>query len=210
MSDSTHWARNSAEHEADFLQTYRHAALALEAQAPNLEQGTWAVSLDADETVLDNSLYQKERQEQCEGFTRPSWEAWVARREAKALPGTKEFLQRVHKLGGVIAIVTNRRTGQECDDTQANFQALSLPFDVMLCGSGDKEPRWESVINGTASPDLPPLKLVLWIGDNIRDFPDLDQDVRNEPDDEGFRDFGTRFFVVPNAMYGSWTSNPKQ
>jgi len=210
MSLATRWVRTSAEHQAAFLQTYQYATLSLEAQTAELEPGTWAVALDADETVIDNSRYQMERERECKGFSSESWRAWVRRREAKPLPGAQAFLQRIKELGGVVAIVTNRDQA-ECPDTMANFEAMGLPYDLMLCQktTGEKEPRWESVVNGTASPELPPLKLVMWLGDNIGDFPNLDQSVRNEGA-EAFRYFGSRYFVLPNPMYGSWQRNPEE
>ena len=63
------------------------------------------------------------------------------------------------------------------------------------------------VETGTASIDLPPLEIVLWIGDNIEDFPGLDQDIRLRGA-AAFGEFGSRFFVVPNPTYGSWLENP--
>lgn len=210
MSRATHWSRDAAEHKAAFLQAYTLATVALEAQVPTFEPERWAVALDADETILDNSLYQKEREAECKGYTSESWRAWVMRREAKALPGAQAFLRRVDELGGVIAVVTNRDEA-ECPATMDNFRALDLPFDLMLCqtGPGEKEPRWETVQKGTASPEYPPLKIVMWVGDNIMDFPDLDQSVRDKGA-EAFKEFGTRFFLVPNPMYGSWQRNPKE
>jgi predicted secreted acid phosphatase len=44
---------------------------------------------------------------------------------------------------------------------------------------------------------------VAFLGDNIRDFPGLGQSVREQPD-QAFAAFGTRFFLLPNPMYGSW------
>ena len=84
-----------------------------------------------------------------------------------------------------------------------------MPFDVILCRgeTPDKHPRWESVANGTASPDLPPLEIVMWVGDNIHDFPGLDQELRFASSDE-FSDFGDMFIVLPNPLYGSWEDNP--
>jgi 5'-nucleotidase (lipoprotein e(P4) family) len=209
LSNDLHWARNSAEHRAAFLQTYALATRRLEEIAPGLEAGTWAVELDADETVIDNSPYQKERAAIGQGFSRESYRAWVERRAAAPLPGAVAFLSRVHEMGGKIAIVTNRDES-ECPATRDNFQAQQIPFDIMLCKpatTSEKEPRFQAVENGTAAPPLPPLRIVLYVGDNIRDFPDLDQDLRLG-EDGGFEDFGTRFFILPNPMYGSWERNP--
>lgn len=211
MPASLHWFRTSAEYQAATIQTYREAARRLEEIAQGLQPGTWAVSLDADETIVDNSQYQKERAAQGLGYSSESWAEWVRRKEAPAIPGAVSFLQRVHELGGKIAIVTNRREAV-CAETRDNLTSERLVYDVVLCQpdadkSGEKEPRWEQVEKGTASKDLPPLKLVMWIGDNIQDFPDLDQSLRGKPED-AFQDFGMRWFVLPNPMYGSWERNP--
>lgn len=211
MPDSVHWFRNSAEYRAATIQTYREAARRLEEIARDLPAGTWAVSLDADETIVDNSQYQKERAAQGLGYSSESWAEWVRRKEAPAIPGAESFLQRVHELGGKIAIITNRRE-PVCPETRENLTSERLAFDVVLCqpegASSEKEPRWEQVEKGTASKDLPPLRLVMWIGDNIQDFPDLDQSLRGKPGD-AFKDFGVRWFVLPNPMYGSWEGNPR-
>lgn len=202
------WVRNSAEYGAALVQAYALAGERLEELAAAHEPGTWAVALDADETVISNSQFQKELAASGEPFTRERWYAWARRREATALPGARRFLERVEELGGRIVIVTNRDQAI-CLDTEANFDAQSLLYDAILCRRDEsrKEPRWQQVERGTAAPGLPPLEIVMWLGDNIHDFPDLDQDLRFEPE-AAFADFGRRFFVIPNPMYGSWTSNP--
>ena len=198
------WVRESAEHEALVRQVYRSAQARIEDASVDLAAGSWGVILDADETVLSNATYQSERARQGLGYTSESWTAWVKRREATAQPGAAAFLNRVRELGGRIAIVTNRRANV-CDDTKANFEALALIFDVMLCRTDeeDKNPRFQAVENGTAG--APPMKVIAWLGDDIQDFPTLSQKIRGQGV-EAFADFGVRFFVLPNPMYGSWTN----
>jgi len=209
VAGAIRWARSSAEHRALFLQVYRAATARVETEAARRAAGTWAVVLDADETVIDNSRYQLERDREGKPFDRESWHAWTKRREAVPLPGAKAFLARVRELGGRIAIVTNR-TVSECPDTEAVFRAHDLAYDVMLCrpdpGPGDKNPRFEAVAKGTTPAGLPPLEVVAFVGDNIQDFPGASQSLR----DRGplaFVEFGVRFFVLPNPMYGSWERN---
>ncbi len=201
------WARVSAEHRALFLEVYRMARGQVEREAAGRAPGSWAVVLDADETVIDNSEYQLERARLGKPFDPASWRAWTARREAEPLPGAAGFLRRVHELGGRIAIVTNRDQA-ECPDTEAVFRAHALVYDLMLCkpenGPSDKNPRFEAVARGTAG--LPPLEILAWVGDNVLDFPGQSQAIRNRGD-EAFADFGRRFFLLPNAMYGSWERN---
>jgi 5'-nucleotidase (lipoprotein e(P4) family) len=189
-----------------FLQVYGAATAHVEREAARLAGGAWGVVLDADETVIDNSLYQLERERAGLAFDAPSWQAWTKRREALPQPGARAFLARVRALGGRIAIVTNR-TESECPDTEAVFRAHGLLYDVMLCrpdaGPGDKNPRFEAVARGTTAAGLPPLEVVAFVGDNILDFPGLSQALRNEGD-SAFAAFGVRYFALPNPMYGSW------
>src|SRR5690606_21342070 len=57
MSGAVHWYRNSAELKAIFEQTFEVAARELRARSTGMAPGTWAVILDVDETLLDNSGY---------------------------------------------------------------------------------------------------------------------------------------------------------
>jgi acid phosphatase len=187
------WVRSSAEHEAALLQAFGLATRLVEQQAAVRAPGTWAVVSDADETLIDNSEYMKERAALGLPFTRPTWKAWCARRTATPLAGALEFAARVRALGGRLAIVTNR-TGDECPDTDANLRAIGLPFDALLCRVSQtelgKESRFSAVEAGTAAPGLPPLEVVLYVGDNVFDFPG--------------------FVIIPNPMYGSWERLPER
>jgi 5'-nucleotidase (lipoprotein e(P4) family) len=206
------WVRNSAEYKAAAIQAYRMATRRVDAVGASMAPGAWAVSLDADETVLDNSQYAKERADAGLAYSSESWREWVARRAAVPVPGSAAFLRHVKERGGVVVIVTNR-TQAECPDTEENFRALQLPFDAMLCrpdnAPGDKEPRYESVVKGTARPGLQALEIALWVGDNIQDFPDMRQEVR-KAGEAAFAEFGGRFIIIPNPTYGSWERNPAE
>jgi predicted secreted acid phosphatase len=128
------------------------------------------------------------------------------RREATPLPGAASFLARVRALGGKIAIVTNRLES-ECADTQVVFDAFKLAYDAMLCRMdgtpSDKNPRFAAVAAGKSPAGATPLEVVAFVGDNILDFPGLSQTVKAQGA-PAFADFGVRFFMVPNPMYGSW------
>jgi len=204
--DSIKWVRGAAEYRAAALQTYRLAAAQVEKDAAGRAAGSWAVVLDADETIISNLTYQAERAKAGLPYSGESWAAWVKRREATPIPGAAAFLARVRALGGKIAVVTNR-LGSECDDTIAVFTTHALVYDAMLCRPNgtpsDKNPRFEQVRTGTASGIGAPVTIVAFVGDNIQDFPALGQAVKDKGD-AGFADFGVRFWVLPNPMYGSW------
>ncbi len=202
-----HWVRTAAEYRALTLQTYRAAWDAVREVGADREPGTWAVIMDADETVLDNSEFERRIAESGEAFEESMWADWVREEDAGLVPGAAAFIARVQELGGRVAIVTNR-DADLCPATRRNLDALGIRPAVVLCetDTGEKEPRFERVRSGTAAEGLPPLEVLLWIGDNIGDFPDLEQALRDAPED-AFRLFGQRYFVLPNPMYGSWMGN---
>jgi 5'-nucleotidase (lipoprotein e(P4) family) len=205
---AVHWFRTAAEQEAIFVQTYRAATARMEALAGGRAAGTWAVILDADETVLDNSTYQKERAEQGLGFTDESWDAWVRRVEATALPGAAAFIARARQLGGRVVLVTNRDE-DICDPTRANVVRVGITVDAVLCrvgGVSDKNPRFRAVEEG-AVPGIAPAEVLVWVGDNIQDFPALNQQLRGRGE-AAYALFGDRYFILPNPMYGSFEGNP--
>lgn len=211
MPDSLHWFRNAAEYRAAALQTYRLAAQVLDRRVAGKANGTWAVILDADETLLDNSLYLKERFAVGEKFAPRTWREWTSRKSARSVPGAADFLKHVLEKGGRIAIVTNR-AASECADTEANFKSNGLLYDVILCNpdltNSSKEARFAQVANGGTPAGLPRLEVVMWVGDNINDFPGLSQDARSDP--SRLSEFGERFFVLPNPTYGSWDRTTRQ
>lgn len=206
LPNDLRWVRDAAEYHALVLQAYRGATTRVNSEATSRPRGSWAVVLDADETVISNLQYQIERGRQGLGYSPESWNAWVKRREATPLPGAAAFLAHVRSLGGRIAIVTNR-LGSECADTEAVFKAHQLLYDVMLCRPdgtpSDKNPRFASVARGQAFGLTTPIDVIAFVGDNILDFPSLSQQAR-KAGDAAFSEFGVRFFVLPNPMYGSW------
>ncbi|GMV06347.1 MAG: hypothetical protein AMXMBFR53_26230 [Gemmatimonadota bacterium] len=205
-----HWYRTAAEQRALYEQVYAWAGERVAAAARDVME-PWGVILDADETVLDNSTYQLRRARQGLGFTNDTWNEWVREEAAPALPGAVAFIRGVRALGGRVAIVTNRDE-EVCAETRRNLQAVGVQADVVLCrrpGPSEKETRFRMVREGTTDAGLPPLHVLAWVGDNIQDFPGGSQALR-EGDAAALADFGTRFFVLPNPMYGSWERNPER
>ena len=208
-TDELHWVRNSAEYRAITIGTYRAALAASEKLSAGRPAGSWGVSVDADETIIDNSGYEVELQRKGLVHTDAAWKAWVQRRERTAVPGAATFLAGVRKLGGRLAVVTN--TAQSvCADVAANLDALGLPYDLLVCrpddGGDRKEGRWKAIAAGDALPGVGPVEILVWVGDNIQDFPEQSQALRDR-DESAFSDFGVRFFALPNPIYGTWEKN---
>ena len=198
------WFRNSAEYRALAVLVYRDAADHLPALTQGLAPQTWGVILDADETVLDNSEYQRRRALLDSGYTEATWSAWVRERAAGAIPGAVDFTKLVRSMRGRVAIVTNRADSL-CAPTRENLQSIGVEADIVLCqlpGESDKNLRFQRIQSGAAAASIPALTIVEWLGDNIQDFPRLTQAARS--DSTALAEFGRRYFVLPNPMYGSW------
>src|SRR5262245_18368277 len=59
LGNYVHWVRDSAEYNALCFHTFKLAAQLVDENSKGLAAGTWCIVTDADETVLDNSQFQK-------------------------------------------------------------------------------------------------------------------------------------------------------
>jgi 5'-nucleotidase (lipoprotein e(P4) family) len=208
LGDGVKWLRTAAEYRALAISTDRAATEAVNTAAKAKGHDSWAVVLDVDETVLDNSVFQRDLSGGTAPFSEELWATFVHQRSAVPVPGAKAFLDRVKELGGRIVLVTNRFENL-CEDTRENLRAVGIPFDAILCrattgtNTGDKNPRFEAAATGAALGDHKARDVVAFVGDNILDFPALKQSLRDEPE-SAYEAFGTRYFILPNPMYGSW------
>jgi 5'-nucleotidase (lipoprotein e(P4) family) len=208
LPDSIRWMQNSAEYVAIATQTYRLATVRVETDARGRAAGTWGVILDADDTVINNIAYQAGLFRDGVTHTPERFTAFVRQRVSTAVPGAGAFLTRVHALGGRIGIVTNRLQ-IECDDTAEMLRQLSMPFDAVVCrpegapSSAPKTPRYQAIAAGLTAVSRTPIDILVFVGDNIMDFPDGSQAWRARGE-AAFSEFGVRWFALPNPMYGSW------
>ena len=101
--------------------------------------------LDADETVLDNSLFERERNMCGSEFKDAQWESWVRADMARAVPGAAAFTQAVHRMGGLIAIVTNRKASDdEITRTRSAPPESGSTSEIGMAESTDKTTRWRN------------------------------------------------------------------
>lgn len=214
--------RDSEEYATLMRQVYRDAERAVaQAQAnaqANAQSQTrasaWAVVLDVDETALDNSVYQLERVAYGLPFDDPSWLAWVRRGEATALPGVVDFVAAVRKLGGRIAWISNRPEAGR-DATRENLRRVGLFADgdrlcLMTADTAyTKARRRAEVRSGAGACGWPgdSVSVAAYVGDALGDFPragEADADAASDASREAA--FGTRYFILPNPLYGGWTT----
>ncbi len=212
ISTATHWFRNSLEYCRLAVSIYDDALRAAKRIASTHKRGRWIVMMDADETVLDNSLFERERNSCGGAFRDAQWESWVRADMARAVPGAARFTQAVHRLGGLIAIVTNRIAADDVHTQRVLRQdGIWFDYEVGMSGTSDKTARWQGAVAVLAQKFAGRPKAMLWLGDQVTDFPLFGGNRRilramNQKDaGEGI---GSTFFVLPNPMYGNWMDNP--
>lgn len=221
-SDGLHWFRDASEYRVLAQETYARAADAAQGFAGKYQASGFIVIMDADETLVDNSDYQKENEACGLRYWEPSWCDWNRAQSAGAVPGAAAFTQRVRALGGYVAVVSNRKDAYRAW-TISNLDNLSIAHDAVLLSTGtsDKTKRWQQAVVEIAKihakPGQPAPPAVMWIGDQISDFPQLDAsgnvvgalgqaNAANALPDG----FDTQFFLLPQPLYGGWTGNARR
>ncbi len=212
MPKDVKWVRYSVEWSAIYVSVYRNAWQQVKRRAANLQED-WAVVLDIDETVLDNSRYQEILFEQQKKFPY-YWEEWVRKAEAPPVPGVRAFIDSVRSLGehAHIAYITNRKSKYQTA-TKENLKKVGLwqEGDVLLCRtdrSDTKGKRRREVMEGThRCANMGKRKIIVLVGDQLGDFIDYPKEgniLQKRSEILTMPEWGTRFFLLPNPMYGSW------
>jgi len=215
LSTAVDWFRNSLEYCRLTTSAYQAALRVAYRHAARYGPKDWIVFMDADETVLDNSLYERERQRCGVGFTQLTWNKWIKAGMASGIPGAAAFTQTVHALGGLVAIVTNRDSADD-EVTRANLKAQDIWFDYEIGQPNgeqdDKSQRWRHAVAILGKTVGGSPKAVMWVGDQVTDFAILDGQgriVRAMTQRDTGEHIGTRYFLIPNPIYGGWSKNPE-
>ena len=200
------WYQNAAEVDALYQQGYNVATNKLKELLKQPTDKPYSIVLDIDETVLSNIPFQVKMVKDGTAFNPKLWDEWVQKAEATPVAGAKEFLQFADKNKVQIYYISDR-TDAQVDATINNLEAQGLPVQgrdhLMFKNEGDKskEGRRQEVIKHT--------NLVMLFGDNLVDFAEFS--TKSETDrDKMFEqlkaEFGDKFIIFPNPMYGSWES----
>jgi 5'-nucleotidase (lipoprotein e(P4) family) len=205
--------RSSVEFAAITVQIYRAALKSLQ-EAAAAQNGDWAIVLDIDDTVLDNTQYNIDVDDQ---YAPASWDAWVQRKAALPVEGAKEFLDEARKLRGInIVFITDRTAAQEAA-TIDNMRVLGLwgRGDLIL-GRKDK-PDTKAVRRRCVELALDPrcagrrpMPIVALYGDSARDFEEYYEDeMRTTGRANILAQAGKKYWIFPNPMYGQWARDYK-
>lgn len=157
-----------------------------------------------DETFMNTSYYAVECGRNGTEFEYKTWEEWTTKAEATPLAGAVEFFQYAAQKGVQIFYVTNRKESER-KGTTLNIKRYHFPFQgddhlIFRTAERSKENRRLNIARN--------YNIVLFLGDNLGDF-DKDFDAttpegRSQAVEKNYKQFGTKYIVLPNTSYGDW------
>ncbi len=231
---ATLWTENAAEYRAVSRQIYRTASLALpglvadktwsalpyQLGAENLPP---AIIMDIDQTLVNGADFQLGYEPP---FTIDKFDAWNASHVALPVSGAPEFVELARASGVHVFFLTNRScsatTDESCAQKPITVQDLieaGIPAgdaDVTLAG---ERPEWGAEKKVRRDHIAENYRVIMLFGDDLGDFIPC---VRRAPiapcstggtianrfalTAEHDAYWGAGWFILPNPMYGSWTS----
>jgi 5'-nucleotidase (lipoprotein e(P4) family) len=197
------YQQRAADYKALCFQAYNMARLRLDAYQPQTGKPK-AIITDIDETILDNSPFAVHQGLQGKDYTLESWFEWTAKAAADTVPGAASFLKYAASKGVEVFYITNREE-RERKSTLDNLRKFGFPDtdDAHLfprANSSSKEARRQAI--------LATHEVILYIGDNLPDlsvlFDKKSETERSSIVQQLASDFGNRFILIPNFVYGDW------
>ncbi len=222
------WVQTSAEYETICMQTYRQAwnqvenmlsqadsgfgvpSAAIEQPGFNTNNLPYAVIMDIDETVLDNSPMSGRLIESRSGYTAENWSKWVDKESADFIPGAEEFINKVRAANIELIFVTNRTENEEAH-TIEDLEPIVVTDSQILAKdekeSSSSEP-WPSEKSSRREHIAKKYWIIGMIGDDLADFI---PNIKSLPPEQRIIEagkyqqrLGSQWFLLPNPVYGSW------
>lgn len=204
------WANESAEYRAICYQCYNLATVQLKdaISKHKKKDKPLAVVVDCDDTILYDGPFQAYLIESGKSYNSKDWAQYVSEANLTPVPGALEFLQFAAKNKCEVFYVPNRKMKTELDGTVRNLKKFNFPFVdeahmLLRTDSSDKRIRFNEIKKTH--------NIVLFIGDNLNDMP-IGTDIKDgkkriEITDSHKNEFGTKFIILPNPMYGGWENS---
>ncbi len=203
---ATLWYQQSGEMRALCYQAFNLAEMRVREFLENRDpDARAAVIMDIDETLIDNSPSEALNTIEGQPYTPGRWKAWTDKASARALPGALEFC-RFLAYNDIEPIYLSNRQNTEVLSTMKNLRNLGFPYAdrnhlYLRAETSSKEFR-RNIVEERAT-------VILLVGDNLADF---DQVFEDRSVNLGFNtvdslraEFGKKFIILPNPMYGDWT-----
>lgn len=230
------WVQSAAEYEALSRQAYNAATVALDSAISDTSWSALpgqanaaslpiAVILDIDETLVSNAGIQTvivppDRNRKMN--------EWNSANVSVPVPGSADFAVAARAAGATLFFVTNRPCARiasvddTCPQEKTTVQDLiesGIPTDGEHVMLAFERPEWNKEKATRRNHIGQTHRVVMLVGDDLGDFIACTRAKAVDPCDTGatiasraaaveqHRDYwGTRWFVLPNPMHGSWTT----
>lgn len=199
------WQQTAAEKAALCYQAFNIASMKLDMLQDSDDPAISAIIMDLDETVLDNSPYNGQLTLKNQSYSTDTWNGWVVKEDALLVPGALEFIQKAERVGIKIFYISNR-SEEVMIPTMNNMKKVGIEVseDQMFLkqNTSNKIKRRQDVEKD--------YNIIMLIGDNLADFHSMFEaeenniQIRKEIVDDLKSQFGNKFIVLPNVMYGGW------
>ena len=197
--------QSAAEYRALCYQAFNTATMRLNAiPAKRFRKEKLAIITDLDETILDNSYSDAQLIKEGRQYNNKTWKEWTDKSAATAVPGAVDFLNSASKKGATIFYISNRDTAA-IHTTLINLKKLGLPDTdtahmLFQTDNASKEARRQIVMGK--------YNVIMLLGDNLNDFMNVFEKKsiadRFVETDKQREQWGNKFIVLPNAVYGEW------
>ncbi len=215
--DSALWVATSAEYVACARQTFNTAGEKLDlalrdktwtASTEQFQKGGYqnlppAIMVNLDEGVWNNTPYERQLIERDGQFDYQKYSDWANEASCPAVPGARQFLD--HAAQQHVAIIYLSPRGENMrDGTLRNLRHVEFPYDpdkdqLLLGEAWTNHNKREEVAQKH--------RILLIVSDYLGDFMhDTAQEpaVRREMAAKYADNWGLKWFIVPNPMYGHW------
>jgi len=202
---ATLWVQTSAEFKALCYQAFNLAKMNLDVFLASYSgPKKIAISVDVDETLIDNSAYEAFLIGNDFGYSSKTWGPWQESGQATAYPGAHDFLNYAKSKGVEVFYITNIKM-QYYDHASKKLNALGYPYIdkqhlLFRTDTSNKQPRRDMVEKD--------YEMALLMGDNLNDFLSVFSkkpvDARSAEVDKIKDAWGKKFILIPNPMYGDW------
>lgn len=230
----TTWVESSAEYQALSLQAYQEAASDLDrlirdvnfSALPDQKDAYHlppAIILDVDETVVSNVEFQLSY---VPPFSSYKMDLWGRENAPRPIAGVVDFIALARQKGVEVFFVTNRPCEPEGDDPCPAHETTVVDIAEVGIDTDDEhvllrleQPEWTREKKVRRDLIAEEHRVIMLFGDDLGDFIACVR-VKNEKPCKGRateksriedvnryrRYWGEGWYILPNPMYGSWTS----
>ncbi len=208
MIIAANWQQHSGEYAAYLYQSFNSAADQLEPSLKQIPEGKKpAIITDIDDTLIPSTPYFTSMIDTNESRNIERSRFWWNHQEAKALPGSVEFLQKANNLGIDVFYISGRFKDVKTI-TINKLKQLGYPVNsdkhVLLQEEKNitlsKEEKRQQIINMGYHP-------IMLFGDQLADLGEVDQGLYPEKKKWVIQHqdkLGSQWFILPNTVYGFW------